>query len=129
MLKNDDEHKGVIINVSSVSSLRGAVSGASYGTAKAALNALSRNTAWTYRNKGIRCNSILPGGVDSGIIRNSKSRYDPTDTKKEYHQQLMHACAVGMVSCLDVAESIVYLIEAKGVNGEELVIDRGWMMA
>jgi hypothetical protein len=30
---------------------------------------------------------------------------------------------------LDVAESIVYLIEAKGVNGEELVIDRGWMMA
>ncbi|KAJ5638395.1 hypothetical protein N7490_008274 [Penicillium lividum] len=126
MLKNFEEHKGVIVNVSSVTSLRGAVSGAAYGTAKTALNALGRNTAWMYRNDGIRCNTVLPGGVESNIIKNSKVAFDPAS---DYPQKPMHACAVGMVSPLDVAESILFLITATSVNGEELVIDRGWMMA
>ncbi|KAH7371325.1 short-chain dehydrogenase/reductase SDR [Cadophora sp. MPI-SDFR-AT-0126] len=127
MLENAEEHKGVVVNVSSVTSLRGAISGAAYCTAKTALNALGRNTAWMYRNDGIRCNTVLPGGVESNIIKNSQSSFDPSKT--DYPQKPMHNCAVGMCSTLDVAESILYLITATSVNGEELVIDRGWMMA
>lgn len=127
MLKNEGPHKGVVINVSSVSSLRGAVSGAAYCTAKTALNALGRNTAWIYRNDGIRCNTVLPGGVETDIIKNSKTTFKTGDQASP--QAPMHACMVGLCSALDVAESIVYLITATSVNGEELVIDKGWMMA
>ena len=127
MLRNEGSHKGVVINVSSVTSLRGAVSGAAYCTAKTALNALGRNTAWIYRNDGIRCNTVLPGGVETKIIINSKSTFKPGD--QAYPQAPMHACSGGLCSALDVAESILYLITATSVNGEELVIDKGWMMA
>jgi len=127
MLKNEEPHKGVVINISSVSSLRGAVSGAAYCTAKTALNALGRNTAWIYRNDGIRCNTVLPGGVTTNIVKNSQSTYAPG--KKTYAQAPMHACAVGPCSALEVAESVLFLITATSVNGEELVIDKGWMMA
>lgn len=127
MLKNDEPHKGVIINVSSVTALRGAISGAAYCSAKTALNALGRNTAWIYRHDGIRCNTVLPGGVMTNIVINSKSGFVPG--QKDYPQKPIHACMPGMCSALEVAESILYLITATSVNGEELVIDKGWMMA
>ncbi|OAL47373.1 NAD(P)-binding protein [Pyrenochaeta sp. DS3sAY3a] len=125
MQKNLEEHKGVIVNVASVSALRGAVSGAAYSTAKAGLAALGRNTAWVYRHEGIRCSTVMPGGVVTNIIKNSNAKYD----KRDIPQKQCHDCMPGMVSALDVAEGILYLITATGVNGEELVIDRGWMMA
>ena len=57
---------GNIINVSSVGSMHQAA-GPVYGASKAALNAMSRNTAYMYKNEGIRCNVIAPGGIKTEI--------------------------------------------------------------
>lgn len=57
---------GSIINVSSVGSMHQAA-GPVYCASKAALNAMSRNTAYMYKNDGIRCNVIAPGGIKTEI--------------------------------------------------------------
>ena len=57
---------GSIINVSSVGSMHQAA-GCVYGASKAALNALSTNTAWMYMKEKIRSNVIAPGGIKTEI--------------------------------------------------------------
>ncbi len=57
---------GNIINVSSVGSMHQAA-GPIYCASKAALNAMSKNTAYMYKNEGIRCNVIAPGGIKTEI--------------------------------------------------------------
>ena len=52
---------GAIINVSSVGSMHQAA-GPVYCASKAALNAMSKNTAYVYEKDNIRCNVIAPGG-------------------------------------------------------------------
>jgi NAD(P)-dependent dehydrogenase (short-subunit alcohol dehydrogenase family) len=47
------ETKGVIVNVCSVASLRGAAAGVAYTASKHALLGASRSTAWMYANEGI----------------------------------------------------------------------------
>jgi NAD(P)-dependent dehydrogenase (short-subunit alcohol dehydrogenase family) len=47
------ESKGVIVNVCSVASLRGAAAGVAYTASKHALLGASRSTAWMYANEGI----------------------------------------------------------------------------
>ncbi|WP_286072684.1 SDR family oxidoreductase [Faecalibaculum rodentium] len=55
-----------IINVSSVSASHQSA-GPIYGASKAALNALSRNTAYMYKGEKIRVNVIAPGGINTEI--------------------------------------------------------------
>ncbi len=57
---------GNIINVSSVGASHQAA-GPVYGASKAALNTMSRNTAFMYQKEGIRCNVIAPGGISTEI--------------------------------------------------------------
>jgi NAD(P)-dependent dehydrogenase (short-subunit alcohol dehydrogenase family) len=52
---------GSIINVASTAGISGGSAGAAYTAAKHALVGLTRNTAWMYAEKGIRCNAICPG--------------------------------------------------------------------
>lgn len=57
---------GNIINISSIGSMH-QVAGPVYCASKAALNALSRNTAYMYKGEQIRCNIIAPGGINTEI--------------------------------------------------------------
>lgn len=57
---------GNIINVSSVGAVHQAA-GPIYGASKAALNAMSKNTAHMYMKEKIRCNVIAPGGINTEI--------------------------------------------------------------
>ena len=57
---------GNIINVSSVGSMHQAA-GPIYCASKAALNAMSKNTAYMYMRDKIRCNVIAPGGIKTEI--------------------------------------------------------------
>jgi NAD(P)-dependent dehydrogenase (short-subunit alcohol dehydrogenase family) len=64
MLKQE---KGVILNIASVGGLHGTRAGAAYTASKHALIGLTKNTGFMYANKGIRCNAIAPGGVNTHI--------------------------------------------------------------
>jgi len=60
---------GSIINTSSGVSLLGDVLNPAYSASKAAVNALTRNTAAQFGRANIRCNAILPGLVLSPVAR------------------------------------------------------------
>ena len=64
-LAQDDE-QGNIINVCSVGASH-QTAGIAYCASKAALLSATRNTAFMYLEKGIRCNGISPGGVLTDI--------------------------------------------------------------
>lgn len=61
------EGGGNIINVSSLGGLHGSRAGASYTASKFALTGMTKNIAFQYALKGIRCNAICPGGVETEI--------------------------------------------------------------
>ncbi|MEN8237246.1 MAG: SDR family oxidoreductase [Pseudomonadota bacterium] len=61
MVENHIE--GNIINISSISGIRSHPNRVAHGTAKAALNMLTKNMALELAPHKIRVNAILPGGV------------------------------------------------------------------
>jgi NAD(P)-dependent dehydrogenase (short-subunit alcohol dehydrogenase family) len=125
---------GSIINISSVASIRwGGVAYLSYSASKAALNQLTKCVGLEYARRGIRCNCILPGLMDTPMPR----------------VQLMEAFsgAGGLVEMLrvrdsisptgkqgepwDVAYAALFLAsdESKYVNAAELIVDGGLSQA
>lgn len=61
------KQKGVIINIASIGGLYGARAGATYTASKHAVIGFTKNTGFMYAQKGIRCNAIAPGGVETNI--------------------------------------------------------------
>ncbi|KAL0573018.1 hypothetical protein V5O48_008946 [Marasmius crinis-equi] len=62
---------GSIVNVCSKASTSGAVSGAAYCASKHGLLGITKNTAWMFKDEGIRCNAITPGGIQTNIVQSS----------------------------------------------------------
>jgi meso-butanediol dehydrogenase / (S,S)-butanediol dehydrogenase / diacetyl reductase len=59
---------GAIVNISSIGALYAAKGNAVYGTAKAALLALTKSLARDYGPEGIRVNAVCPGWVDTAMV-------------------------------------------------------------
>ena len=59
---------GAIVNVSSIHAIETEPQVASYAASKAALVSLTRSTALEGKPKGIRCNVILPGAIDTPML-------------------------------------------------------------
>lgn len=62
-----EKQSGVIINVASAGGLRGARAGAAYTASRHAVVGFTKNIGFMYATKGIRCNAIAPGGVETNI--------------------------------------------------------------
>ena len=74
---------GSIVNTASTAALHGGAAGVAYTAAKHALVGLTRNTAWMYAAKGIRCNAICPGATKTNIQESMPSdRLDPTGAQR-----------------------------------------------
>jgi len=59
---------GSIITIASAAGLRGAFSGHIYSASKAAVTHLSRCVAMEISSRGVRVNTISPGGILTGIF-------------------------------------------------------------
>lgn len=59
----------IVINVSSVSGLHGALGQVNYCTAKAGINGLTKGIAKEWSRYNVRCNSVAYGWVDTRITR------------------------------------------------------------
>lgn len=115
---------GVIINNISVGGLYGARAGAAYVASKHAVTGLTKNTAFMYANKNIRCNGIAPGGVETNIGSSMTSL-------SEYgmgRQQLGMAINPRMGQPEEIAQLAVFLgsDESSFVNGQVIAADSGW---
>ncbi|MFT5223149.1 MAG: NAD(P)-dependent dehydrogenase (short-subunit alcohol dehydrogenase family) [Glaciecola sp.] len=60
---------GAIVNVASISSLVGLTGQAVYCTSKGAIAQLTRQVAIDYAAKGIRCNAVCPGTIDTPLVQ------------------------------------------------------------
>lgn len=61
------ETGGNIVNVASIGGTNGCKAGAVYTMSKHALVGLTKNTAFMYAGKNIRCNVVCPGGVKTEV--------------------------------------------------------------
>jgi NAD(P)-dependent dehydrogenase (short-subunit alcohol dehydrogenase family) len=115
--------RGVIVNISSVGGIQGSRAGAAYTAAKHGLIGLTKNIAFMYVGKGIRCNAIAPGGVNTNI----GASMHPNAFGYERMMTGM-ATMPRMAAPEEIAAAALFLVSDDGsfVNGEVLVADGGW---
>ena len=118
---------GVIVNVSSVAGSRGGASGVAYATSKHGLLGLTRSIAVTYRNAGIRCNAVCPGGVATGI--GSTAMPLSPWAFEQYQPALALAGRVAEPDEIAALISWVASDEASNVSGAVIAADNGWTAA
>ena len=77
---------GSIINMASVaSSIRGLPNRFVYGTTKAAVIGLTKAIAADYVKRGIRCNAVCPGTVDTPSLQGRiNANADPAQARKDF---------------------------------------------
>ncbi len=123
MLENAN---GSIINIASViSSIAGVPNRFMYGASKAALIGLMKSVAADYIDRGIRCNAICPGTVQSpSLDERINALSDPVQGRKYYISRQ----PMGRLGTTDeIAAMGVYLAsdESAFVTGSEFIIDGG----
>jgi NAD(P)-dependent dehydrogenase (short-subunit alcohol dehydrogenase family) len=115
--------KGAIVNISSVGGLEGARAGAAYTASKHGLIGLTKNIGFMYGTKGIRCNAIAPGGVNTNIMEGA----NPDKFGFERMGTGM-ASNIRMAEPVEIAELALFLAsdKASNINGTVIVADGGW---
>ena len=123
---------GSIINMSSVaSSIKGAPNRFVYGTTKAAVIGLTKSVAADFVARGIRCNAICPGTVESPSLRQRIEAQAATSgqTVAQVEAAFVARQPVGRVGrASEIAALAVYLgsDESAFTTGTLQVIDGGW---
>ncbi len=124
---------GAIINMSSAAgSIKGAPGRCVYGTTKAAVIGLTRSVAADYVARGITCNCICPGTIqtpslDDRIAANAAAAGSVEAARAAFIARQ----AMGRLgSPEEIAALAVYLASdaAKFVTGQAMVIDGGWTL-
>lgn len=114
---------GAIINIASVGGLFGSRAGAAYTASKHAVVGLTKNIGFMYAQKGIRCNAIAPGGVNTNIGKNMKP-----------HPFGYERCISGGASmprtgeAEEIARTALFLAcnDSSFLNGTVVTADAGW---
>ena len=123
------QKKGNIIIVSSAASnVKGAPNRFIYGTTKAALNGFVKSIAADYVKKGIRCNAILPGTVETPSW---ESRVNSADDPIQARKDFIARQAMGrLAKPEEIASMATYLAsdESAFVTGTLNLIDGGWTL-
>ncbi len=119
--------KGSIVNMSSVaSSVKGAPNRCAYGTTKAAVIGLTKSVAADFISKGIRCNAVCPGTVQTpSLDERIAAQGDPVAARAAFIARQ----PLGRVGDVDeIAALVLYLAsdESSYTTGAIHVIDGGW---
>jgi 2-keto-3-deoxy-L-fuconate dehydrogenase len=125
---------GSIVNVASVaSSVRGLVNRYVYGASKAAVIGLTKAVAADFLRKGIRCNAICPGTVESPSLERriaalSAQRREPVETVRQEFVDRQPMGRLGRPA--EVAMLAVYLAsdESAFTTGQIHLVDGGFAM-
>jgi 2-keto-3-deoxy-L-fuconate dehydrogenase len=120
---------GSIINMASMcSSLKGFANRFAYGASKAAVIGLTKSVAIDYVGRGIRCNCICPGTVDTPSLQDRINAFaDPVEARRMFvARQPMGRLATAE----EIAPIAVYLAsdESRFATGQPFVVDGGTMI-
>lgn len=113
---------GAIVNIASVSGIRGEYHQSVYAAAKGGVITLSKAAAVEYARRGVRVNTVCPGGIDTEGMRYYLKRMP------EMRERTENAHAMGRLASPDeIADAVVYLCSKRAsfITGHDLVVDGG----
>ena len=109
------ETRGSIVNMASVSAIRGVPLSSAYSASKHAVVGLTKSLAGEFQDRHVRVNAIAPGPIDTPLIRPIKP---PPGSPQ---------ASIAWGEPEDIAAAVAYLVsdDAKFINGTVLSIDGG----
>lgn len=120
---------GAIVNISSVaSSIKGAPNRFVYGATKAAVIGMTKSLAADFITRGIRCNAICPGTVETPSLHERFAAQGDVDKARASFIARQPMGRLGRPE--EIAELVVYLgSRASGfLTGQTIIIDGGWSL-
>jgi 2-keto-3-deoxy-L-fuconate dehydrogenase len=125
---------GSIVNIASgASSVKAAANRFVYGATKAAVIGLTKSVALDFITKGVRCNAICPGTVESPSLRGRIDALAKSSGKTVQDVESMFVARqpMGRLGTADeIAALAVYLAsdEARFTTGTAMLVDGGWSL-
>lgn len=114
--------KGAIVNISSVDGLRGCNGLSVYTASKWAVRGLSKSLAWELGPRGVRVNSVHPGGINT-VMGNPQGK---TGGGENEGMERMPLLRIGEPEEVARVTAFVVSDEASYVTGAEYAVDGGW---
>lgn len=116
------QQNGVIVNISSVSGIRGLPGQTNYSASKAAIIGFTKSLAREVAPYNIRVNAIAPGFIETDMLKGLREGY------KERILDYVPLNRLG--SPEDVAKAVRFLAtdEARYITGQTIIIDGGMSM-
>lgn len=126
MKQNPDGAGGSVINLSSVTGLRGQIGGAAYTASKGGVRLLTKTVAVENAGLQIRCNSVHPGTMYTPMV---KALFDAAgDDAPAIKAQIESQTPIGrMGEANDIGDMVLFLAsdDSKYITGAEMVVDGG----
>ena len=124
---------GRVVSVGSINQLRPKSVVTAYAATKAALNALTKGLALELAPYGIRVNAVLPGGVDTDMLRTPRLRPGESLSEPEIERRVeSHLAGLSALHPLgrlgtpaEVASVIVAALDQSWQTGSLITIDGG----
>ncbi|WKZ44797.1 MAG: SDR family oxidoreductase [Anaerolineales bacterium] len=121
---------GAIVNVSSVHAIQTSANIAAYATSKGGLLAFTRAMAIEFAPDNIRVNAILPGAVDTPMLRAGLGRgHVGSGDMQERLDNLARKTVSGKVGTPEEIASAIYFLadneQSSFMTGQALVVDGG----
>ncbi len=116
---------GAIVNIASTNSVRPQPNQPAYTTAKHAVLGMTRSAAIDYAAQGIRINAILPGSIDTPMLRNAMERRGRVESEVVSRLSL-----IGRFGRPDeIAQAALWLCSdgASFTMGHALAVDAGFL--
>lgn len=117
------KRKGIIVNLSSVTANKVYRGQSVYGGSKAYLEAFTKGLAAEYAKKGLRCNCVAPGSINSGSMQKLIIQ-----TGRDDLQEVNASHTFGTPE--DVAAAVAFLCseDSRYINGTVLHVDGGYWL-
>ncbi|GAX07783.1 3-oxoacyl-ACP reductase [Secundilactobacillus silagincola] len=112
--------RGAFINMASVIGLTGNIGQANYAASKAGIIGLTKSVAKEASMRGIRCNAIAPGMIDTAMTAQLSDK-----VKAEILKQIP---LKRLGSTQEVAQAAIFLAENDYITGQTITVDGGLTM-
>lgn len=101
--------------------------GAAYTVSKHAVVGLTKTTAAYYKTKGIRCNLVCPGYMNTNIIEQTPFLQDLHAEGKKLLGDVIDVLAVPISDTREVAKLFAFLAsnDSSALTGAQITVDKG----